>query len=145
MISKAANDFYAICIEAAQLVIDSSIRSNCAFRTACPYILSHGSWMSLVCTVGLIFDDGQPPKLLEYNATSERRLVEAAVASMYWLQTQPERDQFNSILKTINRGVAKIGGVAARKSAGWRARGISRRRRAYLEILACGRLISRQV
>lgn len=44
------------------------------------------------------FSAGGAPKMLEYNADTPTSLLEAAVVQWYWLQeTQPGKDQFNSI------------------------------------------------
>ena len=101
VLEKAANDLHAMCIEAAQQVIDQGRFGQLGIpEAAAPYILN--SWerddFSLYGRFDFSWDGRNPPKLLEYNADTPTALVEAAVAQWYWLQdTNRNADQFNSI------------------------------------------------
>lgn len=62
---------------------------------------------SLYGRFDLRFDgrDGQPAKVLEYNADTPTGLVEASVAQWYWLQdVAPELDQWNSLHERLVEG-----------------------------------------
>ena len=101
VLEKAANDLHAMCIEAAEKVINENRFEQLEIPAeAVPLIKK--SWdrddFSLYGRFDLSYDGRNPPKLLEYNADTPTALVEAAVAQWYWLQdTNQNADQFNSI------------------------------------------------
>lgn len=101
VLEKAGNDLHAMCIEAAQMVIDQGRFAQLGIPDAAvPYILN--SWerddFSLYGRFDFSYDGRNAPKLLEYNADTPTALVEAAVAQWYWLQDiSRNSDQFNSI------------------------------------------------
>jgi glutathionylspermidine synthase len=100
-LEKAGNDLHAMCIEAAQKVIDENLFERLDIPSdAVPFIKN--SWerddFSVYGRFDFAFDGRTPPKLLEYNADTPTALVEAAVAQWYWLQdVSRQSDQFNSI------------------------------------------------
>ncbi len=119
VLEKAANDLHAMCIEAAQDVIDRRLFDQLGIPSdAVPSILN--SWerddFSLYGRFDFSYDGRNPPKLLEYNADTPTALVEAAVAQWYWLQdTNKNADQFNSIHEKLIAAWKKFGGVAPGK------------------------------
>lgn len=100
-LEAASNTLHALCIEAAQAVIDRGWWTRVGIpERAIPAILA--SWNrddpSLYGRFDLAYDGTSPPKLLEYNADTPTALVEAAVVQWHWLQERfPGGDQFNSI------------------------------------------------
>ena len=100
-LEAAANTLHALCIEAAQTVIDRGWWARVGIpEPAIPVVLD--SWNrddpSLYGRFDLAYDGMSPPKLLEYNADTPTALIEAAVVQWYWLQERhPSADQFNSI------------------------------------------------
>ncbi|MEI7728069.1 MAG: glutathionylspermidine synthase family protein [Verrucomicrobiota bacterium] len=101
-LEQAANDLHALCIAAAEQVIQQKRWDELAIPSAAvPVILK--SWerddFSLYGRFDFAYDPASgPPKLLEYNADTPTGLVEAAVAQWYWLQDQfKDSDQFNSV------------------------------------------------
>ncbi len=116
---KAANDLHAMCIEAAEDVINRQLFDQLGIPPAAvPYILK--SWerddFSLYGRFDFAYDGRNPPKLLEYNADTPTALVEAAVAQWYWLQdTNRNSDQFNSIHEKLIAAWQQFGRVAPGK------------------------------
>lgn len=100
-LEAAANALHALCLEAAQVVIDRGWWSRLGIPDhAVSTILD--SWNrddpSVYGRFDLAYDGIQPPKLLEYNADTPTALIEAAVVQWYWLRERfPDADQFNSI------------------------------------------------
>ena len=100
-LESAANTLHALCIEAAEAVIEKAWWTRLGIPAiAVPAILN--SWerddFSLYGRFDLAYDGITPPKMLEYNADTPTALVEASVAQWFWLQeTRPDADQFNSI------------------------------------------------
>ncbi len=100
-LESAANTLHALCIEAAEAVIENAWWTRLGIPAiAVPAILN--SWerddFSLYGRFDLAYDGIAPPKMLEYNADTPTALVEASVAQWFWLQeTRPDADQFNSI------------------------------------------------
>ncbi len=100
-LEAATNALHALCIEAAQAVIERAWWQRLSIpEAAIPSILH--SWerddFSLYGRFDLSFDGCTPPKLLEYNADTPTALLESAVVQWFWLeQLHPEADQFNSI------------------------------------------------
>lgn len=116
-LEAAANTLHALCIEAAQAVIDNGWWTRLGIpERAIPSILA--SWErddpSLYGRFDLAYDGHQAPKLLEYNADTPTSLVEASVVQWHWLkEVQPSGDQFNSIHEKLieawrNIGSAKV-------------------------------------
>ncbi len=100
-LESAANALHALCIEAAEVVIENAWWARLGIPAiAVTAILN--SWerddFSLYGRFDLAYDGIAPPKMLEYNADTPTALVEASVAQWFWLQeTRPDADQFNSI------------------------------------------------
>ena len=100
-LEAAGNALHALCLEAAQAVIDRGWWSRLGIPAkAVPAILA--SWErddpSVYGRFDLAYDGATPPKLLEYNADTPTALVEAAVVQWHWLKERfPDGDQFNSI------------------------------------------------
>ena len=100
-LEAAANTLHALCIEAAEAVIENAWWPRLSIpEAAIPAILR--SWerddFSLYGRFDLGYDGSAPPKLLEYNADTPTALIEAAVVQWFWLeQLHPQADQFNSI------------------------------------------------
>jgi glutathionylspermidine synthase len=101
MLEAATNTLHAMCIEAAQSVIDNDLFGRFAIPAEfVPMVVE--SWerddWTLFGRFDLSWDGRSPPKLLEYNADTPTALLEASVAQWYWLQdVKPDRDQFNSL------------------------------------------------
>jgi glutathionylspermidine synthase len=118
ILEKAGNDLHAMCIQAAQHVIDENLFDQLGIPAdAVPFLKN--SWerddFSVYGRFDFIFDGRTPPKMLEYNADTPTALVEAAVAQWYWLQDfSRNSDQFNSIHEKL---------VAAWKQFGARSPG----------------------
>jgi glutathionylspermidine synthase len=125
-LEAAANELHALCIKAAETVIERGWWQRLAIAPeAVPAILR--SWerddFSLYGRFDLAFDpQAGPPKMLEYNADTPTALIEAAVVQWFWLQDhRPKADQFNSIherliaawqkLKGAGVGCVHLGGV----------------------------------
>ena len=100
-LEAAANTLHALCIEAAQAVVDRGWWSRLGIpERAVPATLA--SWErddpSVYGRFDLAYDGSSPPKMLEYNADTPTALVEASVVQWHWLKERfPEGDQFNSI------------------------------------------------
>lgn len=100
-LESAANFLHALCIEAAEKVIENAWWPRLGIpEAAVPSILR--SWerddFSLYGRFDFGFDGASPPRLLEYNADTPTALVEAAVVQWFWLKDlHPGHDQFNSI------------------------------------------------
>lgn len=100
-LEASGNALHALCIEAAQAVIDRGWWARLGIPAqAVPAILA--SWErddpSVYGRFDLAYDGVTPPKLLEYNADTPTALVEAAVVQWHWLKERfPDGDQFNSI------------------------------------------------
>lgn len=100
-LEAAADTLHALCLQAAQVVIDRGWWDRLGIPPAAvPAIVD--SWErddpSLYGRFDLAFDGSGPPKLLEYNADTPTALIEAAVMQWHWLQARfPDADQFNSL------------------------------------------------
>ncbi len=100
-LEHATNTLHALCLEAAEAIIDRNWWSRLAIpEAAIPAI--RASWdrddFSLYGRFDLAWDGRGEPKLLEYNADTPTSLVEASVVQWFWLQDRfPGADQFNSI------------------------------------------------
>ena len=98
---SATNTLYALCLEAAQFVIDNRRFGDLAIPDAAvPLILK--SWReeppSLYGRFDLCYDGLTSPKLLEFNADTPTSLLEAGVVQWFWQQDVGiGSDQFNSI------------------------------------------------
>ena len=82
-LESAANTLHALCIEAAEAVIENAWWTRLGIPAiAVPAILN--SWerddFSLYGRFDLAYDGVTPPKMLEYNADTPTALVEASVA-----------------------------------------------------------------
>lgn len=100
-IEAATNALQAMCLQAAQHVIDEGLYGRLGIpEAAIPLIET--SWNEEVPAVygrmDLAYVEGQPPRLLEYNADTPTSLLEAAVIQWTWLEGRMKgADQFNSI------------------------------------------------
>ncbi|BDI30138.1 putative glutathionylspermidine synthase [Capsulimonas corticalis] len=100
-IEAATNALHAMCLEAAQHVIDHDRFAELGVPAAAIDAIK-ASWEaeppSLYGRFDLAYDGVSPPKMLEYNADTPTSLVEAAVVQWRWLEERfPSADQFNSI------------------------------------------------
>ncbi len=100
-IEQSTSDLHALCIEAAQYVIDKNRFADLAIPASVVPLIKE-TWNSeppsLYGRFDLAYDGKSPPKLLEYNADTPTALLEASVVQWYWLQDLfPTKDQFNSI------------------------------------------------
>jgi glutathionylspermidine synthase len=104
-IETATNALHAMCLQAAQHIIDHKLYSSLGIReNAIPLI--ERSWNrkdpSLYGRFDLLYDGVHPPKMLEYNADTPTALLEASVAQWEWLQDlYPHADQFNSLHESL--------------------------------------------
>ncbi len=100
-LEDATNKLHAMCLEAAQHIIDKQLFSTLQIPShIVPLICA--SWEqeppSLYGRFDLAYDGMGPPKMLEYNADTPTSLVEASLAQWFWLQDVfPSKDQFNSL------------------------------------------------
>ena len=100
-IEDATNKLHAMCLEAAQHIIDQRLFLKLGIPShVIPLI--EAAWEqeppSIYGRFDLAYDGLGPPKLLEYNADTPTSLVEASVVQWFWLQEVfPAKDQFNSI------------------------------------------------
>ena len=100
-IEDATNKLHAMCLEAAQHIIDQRLFLTLGIPShVIPLI--EAAWdqepPSIYGRFDLAYDGLGPPKLLEYNADTPTSLVEASVVQWFWLQEVfPSKDQFNSI------------------------------------------------
>jgi glutathionylspermidine synthase len=105
VLEAATNELEAMTLAAAQHIMDDRMYSRMGIPDlAIPLI--EKSWEaeppSLYGRFDVAYDGRNPPKLLEYNADTPTSLLEAAVVQWYWLQeTNPKRDQFNSLHERI--------------------------------------------
>ena len=100
-LEAAGNRLHALCLEAAQKVIDNGWWDRLAIPEVAvkPIVESweRDEW-GVYGRFDLAYDGYSPPKLLEYNADTPTSLVEAAVAQWFWLEERyPNADQFNTI------------------------------------------------
>ena len=115
-LEAAGNALHALCLEAAQAVIERGWWSRLHIpEAAVPTLLR--SWerddFSLYGRFDLAYDGATAPKLLEYNADTPTALVEAAVVQWFWLQElHPEADQFNSIHERLIEAWRRFAGGA---------------------------------
>jgi glutathionylspermidine synthase len=104
VIEQATNVLHAMCIEAAEYVIEEDRLGDFGI----PSHWIRQSWEADQPTLFGRFDlawDGQgPPKMLEYNADTPTSLFEAAVVQWHWLESLQSKgssiaafDQFNSL------------------------------------------------
>jgi glutathionylspermidine synthase len=113
-LEEAARTLHFLCINAAEAVIKNNWWNRLSIpEKAIPAILR--SWdaddFSLYGRFDLAFNEGSPPKLLEYNADTPTALVEAAVTQWFWLRDKhPEADQFNSIHERLIEAWRRWGG-----------------------------------
>ncbi len=100
-LEDATNKLQAMCLEAAQHIIDSNLFDKLHIPArVVPLIVE--AWQqeppSLYGRFDFAYDGMGPPKMLEYNADTPTSLVEASLAQWFWLQDVfPAKDQFNSI------------------------------------------------
>ena len=101
VIEKATYELDKMCVEAVQQVIDQNLFDR--FQIPPEFVQwVIRSWdrdeQTVVGRFDLCFSGRGEPKLLEYNADTPTSLLEAAVIQWQWMKdTQPSRDQFNSI------------------------------------------------
>jgi glutathionylspermidine synthase len=99
-IELAANELHAMCLKAAQHIIDNNRFKELSIADAAIPVIKQ-AWEDEPPAIYGRFDlayDGDQLKLLEYNADTPTALLEASVAQWYWLQELfPKLDQFNSI------------------------------------------------
>jgi len=107
-LEAAGNELQAMCLAAAQHVIDHRRYAELAIPAAAIPLIEW-AWNQEPPAIYGRFDiawagaeSGQPPKLLEYNADTPTSLIEAAVIQWEWLEQAVlpgtgKPDQFNSI------------------------------------------------
>jgi glutathionylspermidine synthase len=100
-LEDATNKLHAMCLEAAQHIIDERLFLRLGIPTHVIPLIER-AWEqeppSIYGRFDLAYDGLGPPKLLEYNADTPTSLVEASVVQWYWLRDVfPEKDQFNSM------------------------------------------------
>ena len=104
MLEAATTELHAICVEAAQHVIDHDLFDLMGIPEAMVPLIRHawdnsdtGFW-SLYGRFDLAYDGVNPPKMLEFNADTPTSLFEASIVQWFWLKDyKPSADQFNSI------------------------------------------------
>lgn len=101
-IESATYGLDKLCLQAVEHVLDHPELLG-AFAISPSWLdFLRASWDADEITIygrfDLAYEEGQPPKLLEYNADTPTGLLEAAVVQWYWLKDVfPGEDQFNSI------------------------------------------------
>ena len=100
-IERATNELHALCLEAAQHVIDEKRYAELHIPSVAIPLIEE-SWKaeppSIYGRFDLAYDGESPPKMLEYNADTPTALLEASVIQWDWLQDRfPKADQFNSL------------------------------------------------
>jgi glutathionylspermidine synthase len=101
ILEKAANDVQELCLQAVEEIISNKLFDYFQLPPDWAHYVTQ-SWGQDEPTLYGRFDfgyrEGEPPKLLEYNADTPTALLEAAVIQWHWLQDiDPRADQFNSI------------------------------------------------
>lgn len=100
-LEAAANRMQAMCLAAAQHVIDAKRYEELEIPAAAVPMIEW-AWNeeppAIYGRFDVLFDGRGAPKLLEYNADTPTSLVEAAVIQWHWLSdTHADADQFNSL------------------------------------------------
>jgi len=104
MLEAATTELHAMCVEAAQHIIDHDLFDLLGIPEAMIPLIRHawdnsdtGFW-SLYGRFDLAYDGVNPPKMLEFNADTPTSLFEASIVQWFWLKDyKPSADQFNSI------------------------------------------------
>lgn len=104
MLESTTQELHAMCVEAAQYVIDNNLFALFGIPEAVVPLVRHawnnsdtGFW-SLYGRFDLAYDGINPPKMLEFNADTPTSLFEASIVQWFWLKDyKPSADQFNSI------------------------------------------------
>jgi glutathionylspermidine synthase len=107
VIEQATNVLHAMCIEAAECVIEEDRLSDFGIPSQFHYWIKQ-SWEAdeptLFGRFDLAWDGTGPPKMLEYNADTPTSLFEASVVQWHWLESLQnsgaaiaQYDQFNSL------------------------------------------------
>jgi glutathionylspermidine synthase len=107
IIEQATNVLHAMCIEAAECVIEEERFAEFGIPSQFHYWIRE-SWEAdqptLFGRFDLAWDGTGPPKMLEYNADTPTSLFEAAVVQWHWLESLQTKgvsivpfDQFNSL------------------------------------------------
>ncbi len=112
-IEAATVELNRMCLEAVQSVLDEDQLDLFGIPK------SHHAWIrqswetqenTIYGRFDLAYHPGRAPKLLEYNADTPTSLLEAAVIQWHWLKdTQPGRDQFNSIHERLIEAWKQLG------------------------------------
>ena len=100
-LESATNELHRLCLEAVERVISRNEFDRLGINPAAHQAIID-AWENdppaIYGRFDLQFSDGNPPKLLEYNADTPTSLLEAAVIQWHWLAAvHHEADQFNSI------------------------------------------------
>ena len=104
MLEAATTELHAMCVEAAQHIIDHDLFDLLGIPEAMIPLIRHawdnsdtGFW-SLYGRFDLAYDGVNPPKMLEFNADTPTSLFEASIVQWFWLKDyKPSADQINSI------------------------------------------------
>lgn len=104
MLESTTQQLHAMCVEAAQYVVDNNLFSLFGISETIVPLVRHawdnsdtGFW-SLYGRFDLAYDGINSPKLLEFNADTPTSLFEASIVQWFWLQDfKSSADQFNSI------------------------------------------------
>jgi glutathionylspermidine synthase len=111
-LEDATGELENMCMDAVDRVVREGLYQPFGFdRRASALIES--SWKrrerNLYGRFDLSYRDGQPPKLLEYNADTPTALFEASVVQWEWLRSLfPDDDQFNSIHEKLIEAWKKL-------------------------------------
>jgi glutathionylspermidine synthase len=100
-IEEATAELEKLCLQAVDKVVKEKLWQGFGLGPAAAELIE-ASWRRFDKNVygrfDLAYREGEPPKLLEYNADTPTALFEASVVQWEWLQTlYPTADQFNSI------------------------------------------------
>ncbi|MEN9649795.1 MAG: hypothetical protein RL094_762 [Candidatus Parcubacteria bacterium] len=102
MLEQVTNDLHAMCLQAAQHVIDKNLFAQLGIPPNAAELIKE-TWEeeppAIYGRFDLAYDGIHPPKMLEYNADTPTSLLEAAVVQWFWLQELDPGSlaQFNSI------------------------------------------------
>jgi glutathionylspermidine synthase len=105
MIETATGELQAMCLQAVEHVVARDRFSELKIGRDAAALVRE-SWRakrsSLYGRFDLSYGNGNPPKLLEYNADTPTSLLEASVIQWRWLEDMfPHADQFNSIHESL--------------------------------------------
>lgn len=120
-VEAAANELHSLCLQAVERVARTpSLMSALGIPMAFHRMIARAveeRHPSVYGRFDLAYVEGEPAKMLEYNADTPTTLIESALVQWHWLQDRfPDADQFNSLHeRLIERWRELAGPVAGRR------------------------------